>query len=54
MPVLGFVHEHLRVLEEQWDDWGLRLTVRGTSEMIEKLRAMVGKVSGVPPRVAAP
>ena len=53
-PVLGFVHEHLRVLEEQWDDWGLRLTVRGTSEMIEKLRAMVGKVSGVPPRVAAP
>ena len=51
--VLGFVHEHLKVLEEQWDDWGLRLTVRGTPEMLEKLRAQVGQVGEVPPRTVA-
>ncbi|MDP2340837.1 MAG: GTPase HflX [Deltaproteobacteria bacterium] len=51
--VLGFVHEHLRVIEEQWDDWGLRLTVRGTPEVLAQLRGMIGEVGKVPPRVVA-
>jgi GTP-binding protein HflX len=51
--ILGFVHEHLRVLEENWDEWGLRLTVRGTPEVLAQLRGTIGEVGKIPPRTVA-
>ncbi len=48
--VLGFVHENVKVVDEQWDEWGARLMVRGAPEVMDKLRLMVGDVGEVPPR----
>ncbi len=51
--VLGFVHEHVKVLEENWDEWGLRLTVRAAPEVLDKLRGLIGDTGPVPPRAPA-
>ena len=48
--VLGFVHENVKVVDEQWDEWGARLMVRGAPDVMDRLRAMIGDVGEVPPR----
>jgi GTP-binding protein HflX len=41
-PVLGFVHEHMRIQKEQWDGWGARLTVKGLAEDVGHVLEMAG------------
>ncbi len=50
-PVLSMVHEHAKVVREQWDNWGARFVVRAWPEVLEKLRQAIGPVDP-PPRQA--
>ncbi len=52
--VLGFVHEHVKVVDEQWDEWGARFIIRGAPDIMDKLRGMIGNVGEVPPRPVPP
>jgi len=40
--VLGYVHEHMRIANEQWDGWGARLTLRGLPEDVAHVKEMAG------------
>lgn len=47
-PVLGFVHEHMRIQKEQWDGWGARFTVKGLAEDVGHVLEMVGPQDAPP------
>ncbi|MBM4280228.1 MAG: GTPase HflX [Deltaproteobacteria bacterium] len=49
--VLSTVHEHAKVMREQWDNWGARFVVRAWPEVLDKLRQTIGPVDP-PPRQA--
>jgi GTP-binding protein HflX len=41
-PVLGFVHERMRIVREQWDGWGARLQLKGLAEDAAHVKALAG------------
>jgi GTPase len=41
-PVLGFVHEQMRLLSEQWDGWGARLRVKGLPDDAAHAKSLAG------------
>ncbi len=47
--VLSMVHEHAKIVREQWDNWGARFVVRAWPEVLEKLKQAIGPVDP-PPR----
>jgi GTP-binding protein HflX len=47
--VLSMVHEHAKIVREQWDNWGARFVVRAWPEVLEKLKQAIGPVNP-PPR----
>jgi GTP-binding protein HflX len=46
--VMGHVHEHMRLVTEQWDGWGARLVVRGLPEDVAKVQALAGNEEAPP------
>ncbi len=50
--VMGHVHEHMRIVKEQWDGWGVRLVARGLAEDTAKLKELAGN-DEAPPYEAA-
>jgi GTP-binding protein HflX len=41
-PVLGYVHEHMRIGREQWDGWGARLRLKGLAEDAAHVKGLAG------------
>ena len=41
-PVLGYVHEHMRIGREQWDGWGARLRLKGLAEDAAHVKSLAG------------
>ena len=41
-PVLGYVHEHMRIAREQWDGWGARLRLKGLAEDAAHVKNLAG------------
>jgi GTP-binding protein HflX len=46
--VMGQLHESVKLLEEKWDGWGARLSVRGPAEVMGRLRQLIGPVDPPP------
>ena len=46
--VMGHVHEHMRIVSEQWDGWGVRLVARGLAEDVAKLQELAGDAPAPP------
>ena len=47
-PVLGFLHENVRIEDERWDAWGARMKVRAPADAMGRLRQMLGTVEAPP------
>ena len=46
--VMSQLHESVKLLNEQWDGWGARLSVRGPAEVMGRLRGLIGPVDPPP------